>query len=616
MTDIKNKPLSVIDASLDRDVAYPPTDVSIFNPYTGGIIKQEAVEALASNFYIDTGSFTDNTGVTLKDNTVFNFAIPNLIIGLRKRDSLYYKFRVFLSLSKDDFSKGKESYFDVNLFTDITGTNTNEIRGYAAQVEVNPTIAIQRLFKLYTVDEVVKVIPTIALNTYTTVSEKISAIIENLPFLQVYAQISPVQISPNIIGVSAEYHNSYREKIISACNFTLVESALELSSQPVISGNNLKFSVKIKNIKSIKVKLSLGDSAGTSATYLDTVTRVFATDKSSTYVTLTTSDNGYSTASINYPLDNLGVAELDGKKLFDQTNLIRAFNTQYSGISVNSFVSNRNQLRHLIVEFISMDTRSGIVLTNLNPYLNNNVKYVIPVVSSAGKPDIVKQRNSNFTYVSNGLATTTREGAYLKLRINSKTNIENFFGFLIVLTNTINTLNYSIILRVSEMVDTNPTDTKIKQRTYDAQVPIDTSVSYLNSITIYSISNNFALSSEYTVELPKLDLSNLISRGNLNYVDSKCLIMQGFAKISAFEGTVDLLVTYNNVPKIIGLSSVKRSFTVNSNLSFSLPVASGQSVNKWLVVTLYKSTVISCTIPANSYSSSFITTNNLGSITW
>jgi len=604
MTDIKNKPLSVIDASLDRDVAYPPTDVSIFNPYTGGIIRQQAVEALASNFYIDAGPFTDNTGVTLKDNTVLNFAIPNLIIGLRKRDALYYKFRVFLSLSRDDFAKGKETYFDTNLFTDITGVNTNVVKGYAAQIEVDPTSAIRSLFNLYTLEEVISAIPTISDNVYTTVAEKISAIIENLSFLQVYAQISPVQISSNVVGVSSEYHYLYRDKIIAACTFTFIESALELSSLPVISGNNLKFSVKIKNIKSIKVKVSLGDSTGASSTYLDSVTRVFATDKPAAFVTLTTSSDGYATASINYPLDNLGIAESDGKKIFDQTKLIKTFNTQYNGISTISFTDSCNQLRNLIVEFVSVDTRGGVVLTNLNPYLNNKTKYVIPRVSSVGKPHIIKQRDSNFIYVSNGFATTTREGAYLQLQISSNTNIEDFLGFLVVLTNTLNTLNYSIILRVSEMFDTNPTNTTTKQRVYNALIPIDTSLFYLNTVSVYSISNTFALSSEYSVSLPKLNLSSVINVNN-NIAYNKNTQVISFtgqsSNLNPLYGSARLTIN-STAPNPTILN-----FDITSTRNFIL--ASQK-------VSLIKGNTITFTLPANNYSSSFITTNNLGSGTW
>jgi hypothetical protein len=615
MTDIKNKPLSVIDASLDRDVAYPPTDTSIFNPYTGGIIRQKSIDSLASAFSIATGKTSSNRTVLSKDRVQFIFGIPSLIIKMLKPNTLYYKFRIFLSLSEDDFAVGKETYFDVNLFTDVTGTNTSTTAGFVSQTEADATSAITLLFNQYTVDEIIQRIEPIKNVTYANVNEKRAAIYANLIFLQVYAQISPITISPNVAGVSAEYHNIYREPTISACNFTIIDSALSFTSDPILTASQIKFSLKIKNIKSLKLKISFGDSTGNQASYLDAVTRTFALDVITDYVTLTTTDDGYFTASINYPLNNLRYAELDGGILFNDTKLVNAFNSQFDGIEINSFADNLNKLRNIIVEFVSVDTMGGIVLTDLLPYLNNKVKYVLSLntlnaVTAVNKPSIVPQRNSNFTYVSIS-SPTTKGAAALKFVINSSTNKDNFIGFLIVTKNTIGTLNYARLFLTSEMTATNPTANQI---TYSVNFPLNTAVVYQNNALIYGISSMYSLSSELSVLLPKLDLSKLILRSsNLSYTsNTTTLKFTSFAANLAFEGDAFIKVTYKPSGNIIR-NPVTLGFSILPNRTFFVSNINSQPT---LVVYLEKDATISFTTQTNSYSSSFITTNNLGSITW
>jgi hypothetical protein len=621
MTDIKNKPLSVIDAALDKEASYPPTNKSIFNPYTGGIIKIDSVDSIASSFSIFTGkTFTPST-VLLKDNVTLRLGIPTFIVRLKKVNTLYYKFRIFFSLSPTDFygtlgNSSKETYCDVNLFTDITGTNVLPSLGYVAQTEVSNAKVLTSLLSLYTIDEIISKIDTIKNNTYTTLNDKVAAIYANLDFLQIYAQISPLTINPNPAGVDADYHNSYREPTLLAAQFTLIESGLSMPSLPTLSANKLKFSLKTKNIKSVKLKISLGNSAGTSATFLDSVTRVIKLDLNSPYVTLTTSNDGFNLASIVYPLENLSTAELDGGILFDVNKLTTAFNYQLDGLPVDSFNTNLLQLKNVIVEFESADSANGVVLTNLAPYFNGVVKYVLSMsalnaVNSIGKPAIIAQRKSNFIYVSNSSTTqSTRGAASLKINVNSSTQLKDFLGFLVVLKNAAGTLVYSKIFTVSEMVSTNTTQTN-----FSLSMPIDTAVNYVGNISIYSLGTIFSTSTEYFAGLPKITLSTLITKGNIVYNTLKnFLSFKGLATALPFEGLVRMRVTYPPREKSTIKTPVERDFSILPSLAFQYPT--GLEGTIWSNVLVYPTVTFAFTIPSVNYSSSFINTNNLGSITW
>lgn len=618
MTDIKNKPLSVIDAALDKSASYPPTSKSIFNPYTGGLIKVDSVDSLASAFSILTGKTFTPATVLLKDGVTLRLGIPSFIVRLKKINTLYYKFRIFFSLSLTDFygtlgNSSKETYCDVNLFTDITGSDTLPALGYVAQAEVNNSKVLASLLSLYTVDEIISRIDTIKNNTYNTIDDKVAAIYANLNYLQIYAEISPLTINPNPVGVDAEYHNTYRTSTILTTQFTLIESGLSMPSPPSLSAGKLKFSIKTKNMKSLKLKISLGDSSGNPATYLDSVNRVIKLDLSSQYVTLTTTNDGFNLASVVYPLENLSIAELDGGVLFNSNKLLSAFDSPFDGTSLDSFNTKLLQLKNVIIEFESADTSSSIVLTNLAPYFNGVSKYVLSMsalnaVNSVGRPAIIPQRNSNFIYVSNTSVTqSTRGAASLKFTVNSNTQAKDFLGFLVVLRNTAGTTVYSRILRASEMTATNAAKT-----IFSFTMPIDTALSYLGNVSVYSLGNIFSVSSEHFAGLPKVVLSTLIKKGNIAYNTSKVTFnFKGTAAVLPFEGLVSMRVqTPDNKPPQI------RLFSILPTLGFKYPTTLEEGSTLWSNVLLYTGVTLSFTIPTVNYSSSFINVNNLGSITW